>query len=439
MNAWRLSTILALTLLPAAGFGQTYNLSETPEVGESYRVVIETGLTGSMKATLDGRENVLKINARNDHNILERVLVVEKGAIRKSARFYEKAVCTADIADEKIRRELRDERRTLVAHRIDDQLQCYSPAGPLSRSELEVASEHFDTQHLTGILPQKDVAIEDTWKIGSASVQALCLFDALVSHELNGTLKEVKNGKAVIAIEGKAAGIELGASVKLEIKATAQYDLLTHRLLEIEWRQKDVREQGPASPSTELESTTIVKRSLLSEEPKELSRSALAGVPEEEPAELLRLISFRDQHNRFTFLHSRDWHVVGQTDHHLVLRLLERGDFIAQATMTSWRKEDAGKHATPEEFKKLIGASPNWEMEEIVEAGDVPTEEGRWIYRVTAKGNLDGAKVVQNFLLLAGPKGDQIIVTFTMKPANSAKIGTRDLALVNSIEFPTKK
>jgi hypothetical protein len=77
-------------------------------------------------------------------------------------------------------------------------------------------------------------------------------------------------------------------------------------------------------------------------------------------------------------------------------------------------------------------------MEEIAEAGETPTDEGRYIYRITAKGTQDGIKVMQIFVLLAGPQGDQVVVTFTMKPANATKIGTRDLALVNAIEFLKK-
>src|SRR5262249_18249875 len=164
---------------------------------------------------------------------------------------------------------------------------------------------------------------------------------------------------------------------------------------------------------------------------KELSKASLVGVPQEDdPPELLKLLQHKDHRDRYAFLHTRDWHAVGQTDQHLVLRLLERGDFVAQATITAFKKEEPGKHIAGDDFKKLIAESPGWEMDEIAEAGEVPTDEGRFVYRVTAKGALEGTKVVQNFILLAGPKGDQVIVTFTMKPANVAKIGTRDLALV---------
>ena len=439
MAAWRTGMLLAL-LLPTASFGQTYNLSEMPKPGECYRIDIDTGLTGSMKVAQDGKVNSIKIAAKNAHVVLEKVLAADKGVVRKSARYYEKAVCAAEIGDEKMQRVLRDDRKLFVAQRLADHLFCYSPVGPLTRSELEVASEHFDTLHLTGLLPGKEVAIEDSWKVSNATAMALCLFEGLISHDLTGKLKEVKDGNAVIAIEGKASGIEVGASVTLEVSATLRFDILSSRIVSLEWRQKDVRDQGPASPASEIESTTKLTRKVLVDEPKELSKAAIAGVPaEDEPQDLLKLLAHKDAKDRYTFLYARDWHIVGQTENHVVVRLIDRGDFIAQATITAWKKMEPGKHTEAAEFKKLVSDSPGWEMEEIAEAGEVPTDEGRWLYRVTAKGDLDGTKVVQNFILLAGKDGDQVVVTFTMKPANASKIGTRDVALVNAIEFLEKK
>ena len=117
MAAWRTGMLLAL-LLPTASFGQNYNLSEAPKAGECYRIDIETGLTGSMKVAQDGKVNSIKISAQNTHAVLEKVLTADKGLVRKSARYYEKAVCAAEIGDEKMRRGLRDDRKLFVAQRL---------------------------------------------------------------------------------------------------------------------------------------------------------------------------------------------------------------------------------------------------------------------------------------------------------------------------------
>jgi hypothetical protein len=129
---------------------------------------------------------------------------------------------------------------------------------------------------------------------------------------------------------------------------------------------------------------------------------------------------------------------VAQTDTHIVLRLLDRGDLVAQATITAWPKADAGKHLEAEEFKKITSETPGWQMEEIVEAGEMPTEAGRYVYRISARGIMDEVKVIQYFYLIAGANGDQVIITLTLKPNQASKLGTRDLTLVGSIGFPKK-
>src|SRR6202020_612323 len=114
---------------------------------------------------------------------------------------------------------------------------------------------------------------------------------------------------------------------------------------------------------------------VLAEEPLELSKTALVGVPsEDDPPGILKQLAFKDGKDRFNFLYPREWHIVGQTDSHIILRLLERGDFVAQATITYWNKTEAGKHMDVEEFKKLTSESPGWVMEEVVEGGEIPSD-----------------------------------------------------------------
>ena len=85
-----------------------------------------------------------------------------------------------------------------------------------------------------------------------------------------------------------------------------------------------------------------------------------------------------------------------------------------------------------------MAEAPGWTLEDVLDDGEVPTENGRWLYRVVARGTMDDVKVVQNFFLLAAPSGEQVVITFTMKPGQAAKIGSKDMTLVGSIGFPKK-
>lgn len=438
-TGWRTLGLVIGLVTAGPVSAQTYLLSETPKDGDCFRVTAETSLTGTLKVTRDGKVASVRLTAKNEHAFAEKVLAVDKGKCQKAARHYQTAVSRSTVDTDKVDRSLSDGRRLIVAQRTGDALFCYAPAGPLTRGELEVVSEHFETLHLPGLLPGKEVKVGETWKIDPAAAQSVCLFDGLISHELTGTLKEVSGQTAVVRVEGTAKGIETGALVNLTVAANMHFDLAARRIVAVAWSQRDTREQGPVSPAAEVETTTVVKREPLAAVPEELAPAALARVPAEtDPPRAMQYLFHRDPAGRYQFLHSRDWHTVGQTDYHLIMRLLDRGDFVAQATLAVWKNAGAGKHISPEEFDKLVASGTGWKPEEVVDRGEVPTDGDRWAYRVVARGELDGAKVVQSFYVLADASGEQVILTFTMKPTTADRLGTRDVALVNAIEFPKK-
>lgn len=432
--------VVVLSVLAAgAARAETYPLAETPQSGDCFAIKLSLNLSGELSVSQEGEPVKLKLGSQAEHRFHERVLAVQKDGplVTKAARYYADARAAISVDGNNSPRTLRDDRRLIVAQRPQDALVCYCPQGPLTREEVETVSEHFDTLALAGLLPGKAVAVGDTWKVGNAAAQAVCLFEGLVEADLTGKLTDVKNGVAVITISGTARGIELGAQVKLTVTATGKFDLAQKRLVALEWNQKDDRDQGPASPAAKAESTVTLTRTP-AEEPKELADVALAGVPQgfDVPAPLT-LVPIRDAKGRFELNAGRDWQVVSQTDARLVLRLLDRGDFVAQATVTPWQKAEAGQHADPKDFREQMLGSPGWQAEDVLQEGDLPNQPaGRYVYRLTARGEMDGVKVVQCFYLVAGPKGEQVVVAFTLKLTQVGKLGARDMILVDGLEIP---
>jgi len=431
--------LFALVGSTRSASAQSFSLGEVGKPGDSFTCRLDLTLKGTMKIVREGKTVPMDFAAEGAHVFAEKVLDATKGIPVRVVRKYTTAKNTTLHGTEKSVRVLSPERSLVVARRNNDGLLCFSPAGPLTRAELELTAEHFDTMMLAGLLPGKDVSVGDVWKIDTAVVAALCQFDGLISHDLTGKLTEVKDGSALFAVEGKASGIEVGGMVRSAIRVAGKYDLLANRIVALEWKQNDSRDQGPATPATELESTVTLRRTYLTEEPKDLSRSALAAVStDEDPAPALKLLSYRDDKGRYRFLYPRDWHIVARTENHLVLRLLERGDFIAQATIVPWKTLAPGTKTADDDFRKAIAETPGWVREEEVEAGTIPSEPDRTIFRITARGDLDGVRVVQTFCLITDKNGRQVVVTFTMKPAQVGRIGTRDVGLLNAIDFGDK-
>jgi hypothetical protein len=440
MAAWRsLGSVVVLLAVARLAAAQTYPLAEPVQAGDCCKLHLEMTLTGELKVVRDGKPVPLKLTAAAHHDFAERVLDVGKaGLAEKTARVYDRAQATIGVGDEHSERALRKERRLMVAQRHADQYVVYSPAGPLTREELELTAEHLDTLFLTGLLPGKPVAVGETWKVGNAVAQALCSFEGLTEQSLSCKLEEVKDNAARVSVTGTATGIELGAMVKLTVDATYRFDLAHRHLAELEWHQKDDREQGPASPATSVETATKLARSAI-DEPEDLTDVKLVSVPSgyDVPPPLLAL-DYTDAKARFNLSHGRDWQIVGQTDEHLVMRLMEQGDFVAQVTITPWTADANKKHMSADDFKEAMARTPGWEMEQELQAGEVPVpaDDGRWIYRVSALGKMDGLDVMQNFYLVAGPDGKQVVLLFTLTPKKAQKLADRDLTMACSLDFP---
>jgi hypothetical protein len=444
MATWRSLAVLLLTLAAAApGRAQSYPLIETPQADDCFHYQLNMKLSGHIRVNRDGEALQIPLNATAAQEFDERVLAIGSGLPVKTARHYEKAVAAVTVDKDKSERSVRADRCLIVAHRCKDQLRTYCPSGPLTREELDVVT-HLDTLPLTGMLPGKAVAVGETWKLTNPVVQALCGFEALVSQDLTGKLEAVEGDVARISISGSASGIDLGALAKLTLTTVCRYDLKQKRIVSVEWKQKDDREQGPASPSTAVETTTTLTRRFLAEPPTELSDYALPEDNVDEktdpPEEDLLRLSYTDPKDRYSMLYGREWQMVAQTDEHLTLRLMERGDFVAQVTLTPWDRAEAGKHMSGGQLQDEMENVPDWTPTQKREDGEVPADhEGYWIYRISALGTLAELNVLQNYILVAGPQGDQVVLAFTMRQGVVEKLGTRDQQLANGIEFKKKK
>jgi hypothetical protein len=122
------------------------------------------------------------------------------------------------------------------------------------------------------------------------------------------------------------------------------------------------------------------------------------------------------------------------------MRLMDRGDFVAQVTITPWTPAPKGKpHLSAEDFKQAMHETPGWQPEAELQAGEVPAEKGRWVYRLAEQGHLDGLEVVQTFYVVAHEDGRQVVLAFTMTPKQAERLGSHDLSLVGSLDFPPAK
>ena len=137
--------------------------------------------------------------------------------------------------------------------------------------------------------------------------------------------------------------------------------------------------------------------------------------------------------------HARDWHVISQNDRQAVLRLLDRGELIGQLNVTPWPKAKPGEHLSPEELRKHIDDSPGFEVDQLLQSGQMPADEGLWLYRLSVIGTADEVRLLQNYYAIADRQGNQAVLTFTTEVPLAEKFAERDLSIVGTVSFPGKQ
>ncbi len=437
MRAWILLAAGLLAVTPAVR-AESCNLVDVVEQGQCFRYAIEMKLTGEMRFHKESGVVTARLNASASHAYPERVLAVSGNLIQKAARIYETATLMVERGSDKSLTTLRPERKLIVAQRPKDQTMAYSPHGALYRNELELVSGHFDTLTLSSLLPGKELKVGETWKIPNLVAQSLCGFEGMTENKLEGKLLKVNGDLATISVSGTAAGVESGAMVQVKIDAAGTYNAKIRRLTRLTWKQTAERDQGPVSPASTLEVNVTVDRKPIPR-PAELGDAELVSIPEGlTPPGPMTNLEYRDPKNRYSLIHTRDWHLTAVTPDHTVLRLLDRGDYIAQVTVTPWTTAKPGEHLSPEQFKNAMRSTSGWQPERELQSGEIPTTEGKYIYRLSEQGLLDGVSVLQNFFLVAAPTGEQVVLTFTLSPKLADKLGARDLSMAASIEVPAK-
>jgi hypothetical protein len=143
-----------------------------------------------------------------------------------------------------------------------------------------------------------------------------------------------------------------------------------------------------------------------------LSDQALAEV-NLEPTPEQALLEYTSQNGHFQFLHDRAWHVVNDTPDAVTLRLIERGELIAQCNASAVAPVEAGKRFTLAHFQEDVQKSLDKHFESFLSAGESENSVGHTTCRVIAGGKVESLPIQWNYYLVADSEGHQTVLAFT--------------------------
>ena len=239
-----LASLLSTSVLCA----QSVTLTEAPLAQRCVRNEVTMELAGTITVKQDEKDVAFPHKATARHVFLERYLEVNGAVADQAARFYTTAEGTINFNNNAgSKRSLRGERSFMAVQRTKDKVFAFSPKGALTREEVDL-TEHFDTMAVAGLLPGKAIEVGKSWTIANRVVLALCDFEGLLEHHVEGKLELVKGNLAVIKIVGDAKGIDQGAEVKTLVNAQLIFEIKEQHITALEWTQKDEPPARPRQP-----------------------------------------------------------------------------------------------------------------------------------------------------------------------------------------------
>lgn len=415
------------------------DLSLSPKVGTLQRIKAVYELQGELNLKTEGNQPVqTPVQVRAELSYDEKVLAVDGPARRvtRAVRQYEAAAATIGYRQGSVRPQLRDDRRLIVvAADGPGHAVLFSPQGPLDGDELELLDVPGNSVLLGGLLPQRVVAVGATWEVDPAALTTLVGLDVVLSGSLKCQFERLEGASAIIHIQGQLHGSADGVSSDQGVTATLRFDTRTQRITWFAMSLKEKRAVGHAHPG--LEATARVQMVLQDAAQVPALHDKILADLDLDPTEPALLLEFRSEAGGFGLLLDRRWQVLIERDDVSILRLVDRGDLIAQFNISPLPPLESGETFSIVDFQQDIQRALQDRFGEFVTASETKTDTGLHVMRVVTTGMVDNLPIDWVYYHLTGDRGQRVSCVCTSESSLSKQLGAADQALVSSFHFLT--
>ena len=447
--------LFAATLPKLVLAGESYSLQSQCQKGDLRRVTAKIQVDGILKPSMDPKVPSLPPMNVRGHFVYDELRLDDPadGAVdhpsRRSVRYYREAKARIRIDKQTDSSTLRDDVR-LITVRAEGKgkVAISSPRGPLMREELELIDLPFNTLLADRLLPEAKVKIGDSWKIPDEALAGLFGLDAVSHGGIEASLAGVDDSTARIQLAGTIAGAVDGVATEIEIKGTAGFRLKEKCLISIQARIKERRSVGFVSPGFEVTADMDVEMASLAGSDqltdavvKEVSVSPAppaAGQAGDKPAEAelaAQLLLFRSEADGFHFLYHTRRHITRNAPNLVVLRLVDRGELVAQCNISALPKLPTGDSLTAEEFQDEVKKSLGKNFGRIESAEEGTTANGSRLMRVFVSGTVSEMPIAWRYYLLLDAEGRRVAFSFTMESSLADRFAEADATISQSLDF----
>jgi len=417
------------------GAEPTHDLQSGREPGQTDRVtvVLEVGgdVIGKVEGKIEREKMSVVCNLLYDEKTVE--VPPEADGRWQSVRFYDQATAVVKVAEDGVKLTLSPQRQLIGAEIDAETVTLFALRGPLTRDELELVDVQGNSLLLDRFLPRKPVAVGDTWKHSDTLVAALLGIERVAEADVQSTLTEVTDDVARFDMSGRVEGAIYGVTTKISVRAKYRFDLRRRR---IDWFTMLVEEKRNASPVAD--GVDAVARLKVQIEPSagaaELAEAVLKEVPSSATAAVTEL-AYASAEGGWQFTHDRRWHVYRDHPQLAVLRMMDRGELIAQCNVSSLPKLPPQKTLSLADFQEEVKKALGEGFEEFAEVGQWEEDDHRRFYQVNVRGEASEIPIQWNYYLIVDGQGRRVVFAFTFETRLADRFQGAGRKLVRSLRF----
>lgn len=428
--------LLAVAANPAGAAAQTgekHLLSAQHRPGELARVQIALQVGGDLKLIDNkGKSSELPMsvvaNLAYDESLLA---VAPDGKPSRSVRYYDDVRAVIKIAEGGEKPSLDASRRLIVAERQPGEAtQLHSPGSPLKREELDLIDVPGSSLVIDDLLPTEPVAKGESWKVSDKTLAALLSLDAVSWSDASGILGDITaDGLADIAVGGTLNAAVAGISTEIVLKVKIKFDTRSRQVRQFAMLAKENRAVGHIGPGLDTVAKVIVDIKPLTQS-QHLTAAELAKLPKQSPAELLAL-GYEPRGGQYQMQYDRRWFVTEDEPKLTVLRLVDRGELVAQCNISPLPKLE--KPIPLAEFQRDVERTLGKSFGKFVSAGQTINEAGYAVFRVVVHGDVGGMPIEWIYYLVQERSGKRVSLSFTLEQRLSERFAETDRELVAAI------
>ena len=348
-----------------------------------------------------------------------------------SVRQYNLAKSKMKVGDNVRMPELSSELQTIVCILDKDKVSLFSPHGSLRGEQLLLIEDiPGNTLTLDRLLPNREVALGETWKITESVLRSFLSVDAVISSNVEAVLTAVADDMAMVEVVGDVSGIYLGAATELSVRAKYQFDLSTQRINWLGAMIEENRSIGHVGPGVELVAKLQVKISPM-DKPQALTDAAMTMISTRPNPTVLQL-KYDGGKGPWRFSHGRSWYVYQDEPQSTVLRKLVDGELVAQCNLADMGTVDLKTMATLDKFQEDLIAGLGQNFGKVVAAGEYEDSRGCKVYKVLLDGKVDDLSLRWIYHLITDKEGRQSIVVFVVEAAMLDQFANTDETLLET-------